>query len=105
MTVTLFIGLVAAFSLITSLCTQACKKILDDLKISYSSNIVVCIIAAIVGIIGTCAYYILFSVEFNTVNIVCIFLMSLTTAIGSMVGYDKVIQTIKQIMSGKDISA
>lgn len=102
MTIAVFIGLVTAFSVITSLCTEACKKILEELNIKYASNILVCIIAAIVGILGTCAYYVLFSLEFNAVNIVCILLMSLTTAVGSMVGYDKVIQTIKQIASGRE---
>ena len=101
MTITTFIGLVAVFSVITSLCTEACKKILDEIRVTYASNILVCIIAAIVGVLGTCAYYILFSVEFNAANIVCILLMSLTTAVGSMVGYDKVIQTIRQIASDK----
>lgn len=101
MNITVFIGLVTVFSVITSLCTEACKKILDEINVKYASNILVCIIAAIVGILGTCAYYVLFSLEFNAVNIVCILLMSLTTAVGSMVGYDKVIQTIKQIASGK----
>lgn len=101
MTVTIFIGLVAVFSVITSLCTEACKKVLDEIGVKYASNILVCIISAVVGILGTCVYYVLFSLEFNAVNIVCIFLMSLTTAVGSMVGYDKVIQTIRQIAMGK----
>lgn len=101
MTVTIFIGLVAVFSVITSLCTEACKKVLDEIGVKYASNILVCIISAVVGVLGTCAYYVLFSLEFNAVNIVCIFLMSLTTAVGSMVGYDKVIQTIRQIAIGK----
>lgn len=97
MTVTIFIALVAVFSVVTSLCTEACKKILEDIGVKYASNILVCIIAAVVGILGTFAYYVLFSLDFNATNIVCAFLMSLTTAIGSMVGYDKVIQTINQI--------
>ena len=101
MTVTAFIGLVTLFSVVTSLCVEATKKILDDLKIVYACNVAVCVIAAVVGILGTCAYYVLFSIDFTASNIVCALLMSLTTAIGSMVGYDKVIQTIKQIANVK----
>lgn len=101
MTITMFIGLVTIFAVVTSLCTEACKKILDEIGVKYASNILVCIIATVVGILGTCAYYILFSLEFDAANIVCILLMSFTTAVGSMVGYDKVIQTIKQITTGK----
>lgn len=97
MTVTVFIGLVTVFSVITSLCTEACKKVLDELYVKYASNLLVCIIAAIVGVLGTCAYYVLFSIDFTAANIICIPLMSATSAVGSMVGYDKVVQTIKQI--------
>lgn len=97
MTTTAFIGLVTVFSIITSLCAEACKKILNELNVKYASNILVCIIAAIVGALGTCAYYVFFSIDFNVANIVCIILMSVSSAIGSMVGYDKVIQTIRQV--------
>lgn len=97
MTITAFIGLATLFSVVTSLCMEAAKKILDDMKVVYACNIVVCIIAAIVGVLGTCVYYVLFSINFTAANIVCALLMSLTTAVGSMVGYDKVIQTINQI--------
>lgn len=98
MTITMFASLVTIFSIITSLCTEVCKKILDEMNVKYASNILVCIIAAAVGILGSLAYYILFSMDLNAANIVCALLLSLATAVGSMVGYDKVIQTIKQIV-------
>lgn len=97
MNVTLFIALLTIFSTITSLSTECCKKILDELKISYSSNIVVFVIACIVGVCGTGAYYIFNSIEFNTINIVCMILMGVATSVGAMIGYDKVIQTIGQL--------
>ena len=103
MTITAFISLATLFSVVTSLCMEAAKKILDDMKIAYACNIVVCIISAIIGVLGTCAYYVLFEIEFTAANIVCALLMSLTTAVGSMVGYDKVVQTIKQIGQWKKI--
>ena len=53
-------------------------------------------IACIVGIGGTAIYYVLAGVAFTSVNVICMILMGLATAIGAMVGYDKVIQTIKQ---------
>lgn len=97
MSVTLFITLLTIFSTITSLCTETVKKLLNDTNFNYSSNVLVFIIACIVGAGGTCIYYILNSFEFNSVNIVCMLLMGLATSLSSMVGYDKVIQTIKQI--------
>lgn len=97
MNIALFIALLTVFATITSLFTEVCKKVLNENKVSYSSNLLVLIIACIVGILGTCVYYIFFSIEFNAVNIICMPLMGIATAVGSMVGYDKVIQTIKQI--------
>lgn len=97
MSVTLFIMLLTAFSTITGICTECCKKILDEIKISYSSNILAFIVACIVGVSGTAIYYILSSIEFNVANIICMFLMGLSTSISAMVGYDKVVQTIGQL--------
>lgn len=97
MSTTLFIALLIAFSAITSLCTEGCKKILDDIKVPYASNVVAFIIACIVGVCGTGVYYILNSIEFNVVNIVYMVLMGIATSVGAMIGYDKVIQTIGQL--------
>ena len=97
MNITLFVTLLTIFSTVTALCTQGCKKILDELKVIYASNILAFIVACIVGIGGTAVYYVLFSLEFNAVNIVCMILMGLATAVGAMVGYDKVVQSIEQL--------
>lgn len=97
MSVTLFITLLMAFSLITSICTEGCKKLFDSVGIKYSSNVIVFIIACIVGVLGTGIYYVIFSIEFNIVNIICMFLMGISSTVGAMIGYDKVVQTIKQL--------
>ena len=91
------VGNWTVFSTVTSLCTECCKKILDEAKISYASNVVVFIIACVVGVCGTGVYYLLNSIEFNTINIVYMILMGVATSISAMVGYDKVIQTIEQL--------
>lgn len=92
-----FISLLTIFSSITSICVECCKKILDNIKITYSSNILVFVVACIVGISGTCVYYVFNSIEFNLVNVICVVLMGVATSIGAMVGYDKVVQTIQQL--------
>lgn len=97
MHMTLFVALLVVLSTITSLCTEATKKILNELKVNYATNILVAILSLIIGTVGTGVYYVLFSIEFNLINIVCMPLMGLATAVGSMVGYDKVIQTIEQL--------
>lgn len=101
MTVTMFITLLTAFSTITSLCTQGVKKILDEKKFAYASNVLVFIIACIVGIGGTAVYYILNSVEFDIVNTTCMILMGLASSLGAMTSYDKVVQTVKQCAFNK----
>lgn len=105
MNIALFIALLVAFSAITSLLTEACKKLLDDTTIIYSSNVLVVIIACIVGILGTGVYYTLCGIDFTIANIVCMPLMGLATSVGSMIGYDKVIQTIKQLKVNKQEDA
>lgn len=102
MNIAMFIALLVAFSAITSLLTEACKKMLDGTTITYSSNVLVVIIACIVGICGTGVYYVLSEIPFSLANIVCMPLMGLATSVGSMVGYDKVIQTIKQLKVNKE---
>lgn len=97
MNITLFTALVTVFSTITGVVTEGFKKLFDEAKIYYSSNILAFIVACVVGTGGTGIYYILNSIEFNAANIVCMILIGLTTSIGAMVGYDKVIQTIGQL--------
>lgn len=97
MNITLFITLLTVFSTVTSVCTEGCKKLLDDLKVTYASNILAFVIACVIGIGGTAIYYMIGSIEFNATNVVCMILMGVATSIGAMVGYDKVIQTIEQI--------
>lgn len=97
MSFTVFISLLTIFSSVTSICAECCKKLLDCTKIKYSSNILVFIIACIVGTGGTCIYYVFNLIEFNLVNVVCSVLMGLATSVGAMVGYDKIVQTIQQL--------
>ena len=92
MTITLFLSLFTLGSMVSSLLTEAVKKATD-----ISSNIIALINAFVVGLAGTSAAYALMGVPFNLQNIICIILMTVCIWIGSMIGYDKVIQTISQI--------
>lgn len=93
MTIELFIIMLTVGGTLSSLITQALKKAFDEL----SSNVIAIADAAIVGIGGMIIAYILMDIPFTLQNIVCIPLMAVCIAVGSMVGYDKVIQTLKQI--------
>lgn len=97
MTVTVFLIILTACAAITSLLTQAIKKVLDDLKVTYAANIVVLIIAMIVGCGATAIYYVNYEVPFSALNSVYLALMGIANWLGSMLGYDKVKQAIAQI--------
>ena len=97
MTVTAFLVLLTVFATITALVTEAVKKFLNEQKVKYASNIVVLLVALIVGCGGTAIYYVNFQVPFNALNSVYLALMGIANWIGSMVGYDKVKQAIAQL--------
>ena len=93
MTVELFMFLFGFGSIVSALLTQAVKQAFKDL----SSNVIALIDAVVVGVLGTGAVYILMGIEWSFANIVCLALMSFSIWLGSMVGYDKVMQTIGQL--------
>lgn len=97
MTVTVFLILLAVCAAVTSLLTEGTKKFLDELGISYAANILVLIIAMIVGCGATALYYVNYQVPFNALNSVYLALMGVANWLGAMVGYDKVKQAIAQI--------
>ena len=97
MTVQIFLILLTIFAVITSLLTQGVKKFLDGVNVKYASNIVVLIIAVLVGVCGMLIYYTLNGIPFIATNIIYIFLMALSNWLGAMLGYDKIKQAISQI--------
>lgn len=96
MTIALFLFLLAAFSTITSLVVEVIKKLISD-KANYSTNILVLVVAVVVGLAGTGLYYQLMGIAFTLNNIIYMFLMGLASAVTSMTSYDKVKQTILQL--------
>lgn len=94
MTVEIFLTLLVFFSTATSLATEAFKKLVGN-KIPY--NILVLIIAMIVGCVGVYVYYILNNIKINSINIIYLVLMGIANWIGAMVGYDKIKQLINQM--------
>lgn len=99
MTVEIFLILLTVFATVTSLVTEAVKKVLDSAKVTYASNILVLCSSAVVGGCGTTAFYLLNGYSFGSFEIVCILLMVCANWLGSMIGYDKVKQAITQIIA------
>lgn len=97
MTVTAFLIILAACAAITSLFTEGIKKFLDEQRVTYASNVLVLIIAVIVGCGATALYYVNYQIPFNALNSVYLALMGVANWLGATIGYDKVRQTIAQI--------
>ena len=99
MTVQIFLMLLMVFSVATSLITQVLKKFLDEINIKYASNIIVLVVAVVVGICGMVSYYILNGIEFSAANVIYVLLITVANWLSAMVGYDKVVQAINQMKS------
>ena len=93
MTIQLFMFLFTIGSLVSSLLTEAIKKSYKNV----STNVIALIDAVCVGVVGTVCAYILMGIAFTLSNVICIVLMAVCVWIGSMVGYDKVMQTLSQL--------
>lgn len=93
MTLTLFITLTTILALVSSLITQAIKKNFTITK----PTLVVAIIAAVVGWGGGVASYFLMNIPFDASSIICLVLLAPTIWLCATLGYDKVMEVIKQI--------
>lgn len=91
------LALVTVFSIVTSLATQFVKMFLDTLKVSYASNIVVMVVAAVVGAGGTLLYYVNYQIPMNALTSVYLAIMCIMNCMGAMIGYDKVKQMLEQL--------
>lgn len=89
-------------SVITNLTVEGIKKLLDITKVKYSSNV----LAAVLSVLITCAVSVIYLIMTDTIftmkiGVEIVVLMYLGFLI-STVGYDKVIQMLKQIQSVKE---
>lgn len=89
MTVETFMIMLAFFSVITGLVTEAIKKVTNVYP-----NIIATVVAVIVGCGGMFTYYFLNDIKITTTLIVYAVLMGLASALSAMVGYDKVKESI-----------
>lgn len=92
-----FIILLAACATVTSLLTQAVKSFLEAQKIKYASNVIVLVIAMVVGCAGAMVYYYVFAMPFTVLNCIMAIFLGLANWVGAMVGYDKVKQALEQM--------
>ena len=96
MTITMFLMLLSAFSVISGLVTESIKKLVND-KVNLSWNVTALVVALIIGSCGCFIYYQLCAIVFTVNNIIYAILMGLASGLASMIGYDKVKQAVLQI--------
>lgn len=94
MTIAMFFTIFGICAIVTGLITEAIKKLISD----KTPNLVALIVALITGTGGTAVYYIFSQIPFTFTNVLAMVLMGLASAVGAMVGYDKVVQGIKQFL-------
>lgn len=97
MTITVFLILLSAFSALSSLVTEGVKNLFAG-RATLSYNIVALATALIIGTGGMAVYYQLHALPFTVNHILYMVLMGLASGLVSMTSYDKVKQTIAQLI-------
>ena len=93
MTLTLFVTLLTILSLVSSLVTQAIKANFNVTK----PTLIVAILSGIIGWGGGAITYLLMGIPFDTSSIICLILLAPAIWLCATLGYDKVMEVIKQI--------
>lgn len=90
-------------STVTGLVTEALKKILIEHKMNYHANALAGVVAVVLSAAIGVGYVVITGTAFTVSTIVQLVVLVFISWLCSMVGYDKVIQAIKQFkMGGKD---
>lgn len=93
MTVEMFLALLLGFSTLSSLITEAIKKLF-----STNGNITAFIVSILIGLIGTLIYYQLGNIDFTLNNVIYAILMGLASSLTSQVGYDKIKEAVQKFL-------
>lgn len=97
MTIEVFMAMLLVASVVNSLVTEAIKKALNNSEKSYSSNLIVGIVAVIVGGI-MCYWHSAYTTSaVNEILILSYISFVAASWVAAMIGYDKVVQAITQL--------
>lgn len=88
-------------SVVTNLTVEGIKKLLEGTNAKYSSNVLAAIISVVMAFAVSVIYLIMNDVAFTLKIGVEIAILMYLGFLVSTVGYDKVIQTIKQVNDSK----
>ena len=101
MTLEIFLLLLMAASILTSLFTEGIKTALSEWKGSCYPNTIAGIVSVVLSTAICIAYTIMADVQFNAKMAVMLIALVLLSWLSSMIGYDKVKQAILQIIASK----
>lgn len=96
MTLEVFLMLLMAVSIFTTLVVEGIKKFVGE-KYNASSNVVAGIVAIVLGAVFGVCYCILAQVTITSQLVVILIALVFLSWLCAMVGYDKVVQAITQI--------
>lgn len=96
MTLEVFLMLLLAISIFTSLTVEAIKKFVGD-KYKAPSNLVAGIVSVVLSVVVGVFYCILAEIAFSTQIILVLIALVFLSWLCAMVGYDKVVQAITQL--------
>lgn len=91
-------------STFTGLTTEAVKKILAEYNRSYRANTLAGVVALVLSTAIGIGYLIMTNTAFTAQIAVCFIAMVVMSWLGSMVGYDKVIQSITQFKTNNEVN-
>lgn len=102
-TVQVFMTGLLAVSILTSLTTQALKKLMRECGTKVHSNIMASIVAVVIAVALGVAWAITKHIPFDAFYICCLIALSFLGWLCAVLGYDKVKQAVKQIIEGGNI--
>lgn len=97
MTINFLITALLGISTLTGLVVEGLKKLLDGTKIKYSSNILAVIVSIVISLVSSVIYLCVNKVPFDSTVVVEVIVLMFLSFLVSTVGYDKVVQTLKQM--------
>jgi hypothetical protein len=86
-------------SVVTNLTVEGIKKLLEDTSVKYSSNILAVVISVVIACIVCVVYLIMNNISFSLMIVVEIIVLMYLSFLVSVIGYDKVMQMIKQVQN------
>lgn len=90
-----------AVSLLTNLTVEGLKKLMDERGMTYSSNLLAAVTSVIIAAAIFGGYMIMNDIVFSIKIAVQIVVLMYLAFLASTVGYDKIVQTLKQIKETK----